>query len=306
MNLKNKIKQFLKSKTFSWVLMIAIIAMLLQIIFYKGKDLDKEATTDEAKQVSVERIISNSDRGAAINTVGKVLPVNSVDVVALSQGTIQGIFFEIGDEVEKNQTLAFVSNDLTSNNLSSAQTTYLNMLNNMDVIRRSADEQVRQAEIGVENAAESVRLAEISLESAEDNYENSQDIQKQNNKNIKENAVLAYTDHLSFAKKTLNDVNYIIGAEAGEQIPGISATLASKNKQSLILAENNYLQAKNAYLQLNGISPNKDNILTYLYKISDLMKKIKGSVSDTVEVLENTTANRDFSESTLVAQRQAY
>ncbi|MBD3247752.1 efflux RND transporter periplasmic adaptor subunit, partial [Candidatus Falkowbacteria bacterium] len=85
-----------------------------------------------------------------------------------------------------------------------------------------------------------------------------------------------------------------------------STTLASKNKQSLILAENNYLQAKNAYLQINGISPNKDNILTYLYKTSDLMKKIKGSVSDTVEVLENTTTNRGFSESTLVAQRQAY
>lgn len=305
MKIKRIFKKILKSRMLTAILSLAIIVAIVIIVSYNGNN-NEEEVQEEAKPVSVEKVISSGHRGALIKTVGKVMPVNSVDVVALAQGKIEGLFFEIGDEVEKNQNLAFLSNNMSSTNLNTAKVSYLNMLSNLDIIRRSADEQVRQAEIGVDNASESVNLAQLSLDSALDSLDNSGEIQAKNNEDIKENAVIAYDDYLNIIKGTLDDVNYIIAAEIGEQLAGIKESLAAKNSQTLVVAKDDYRLAKLEYTKLTGIKPTTDNVLLYLNKISGLVSLVNKVVASTITVLDNTTENQSFSEGALITQRDAY
>lgn len=307
MKIRQTIEKILKNK----IILTALILLVILVIFVLGSykkdgDSQKEIAGSETKAVSVEKVVKNGHLGASIKIVGKVQPVNSVDVATLVQGKVEGVFFEIGDEVAKNQTLAFLSNSMASTNLSTARASYLSMLNNLDVIRRSADEQIKQAEVGVRNASESVRLAEISLKSAMSNLENSGNIQIKNNEDIRKNSIIAYNDYINFIKTTLDSLNYIIGADDGEQLPGINNSLAVKNTQTLIKAKDDYRLAKTEYSKLSGIKPISESILVSLKDVDAMMFLLNKVATGVVTVLDNTIENQFFSESSLATQKSVY
>lgn len=307
MKIKQTFKKVFKSKILTGLLLLAIIVTVVATISYKNNNAAADSIEkEEIKKVVTEIVAPNNQKKESIKIVGKALSANSVDVVALTQGTLEGIFFELGEKVSKNQTLAFLSNGMTSTNMQTAQSSYLSMVSNLDIARRSADEQVRQAEVGVQNALESVRLAEISLSSAEANYKNSGQIQIKNNQDTKEKAIIACDDYLNFAKNILDNVNYIIGEDSGEQLDGIANTLAVKNSTTLNRAKSDYYLAKTKYSSLKSVKVTSDNVLTYLKSVSDLMVLVNQTVYDTVIVLDNTIANNSFSEATLMSQRSIY
>ncbi len=303
-------KKIFNSKKTTIILLLAVVLMLANTAFMVSasrKDAYSANEHKELKKVQVSTIKAvPAGVGATIKTVGKVMPSNSVEVKAQASGKVKGSFFKLGDKVSKNQVLAYLENDMTSISLSGAQTSYLNMLNNLDVTKRAADENIRQAEIGVTNAKESVRLAEVSLESAKNSYDNGLNLQGKGGSDIRTSALVSYAEYINFFDSSLSKINYLIGAESGERLTGAEGTLSDKNTQALLAAQNDYRLAKAAYDSIKGSSPDKDTITSDLSVVAKAFPALKRSAEGCVAALNNTDPGSSLSQSSLLAQRDIY
>ncbi len=294
-------------------LVLAVFFILLATGIYAGKQYfaqnnQKEDVQEEkiAKQVKTLVIDTDSQNENAINIVGSVVPEAKIDIIALSRGTLRVVNFEIGNNVFTNQVLAnmYSSSVLTSH--TSTQINYTNMKNNLDSIERVADETIRQTEIGLQNSEESVRSAEIGLKTAEDTLENAGALREKTNLDTLDNAIISFDDYLNFIDSTLDSVNYIIKAEEGAQIAGISEVIAAKDAQSLNIAKRDYLETRQNYDELKLRESLRDSIIENMGLVVDLLSQTKVAVDDTVDVLDNTISSVNFSEDLLGAQRNNF
>ncbi len=289
------------------LIIIGIIGLVGFIQYSKNKKKDNELDNiAKIKNVEVINLKLAKNSSESIKVVGKVEPDNKISIVASSKGTVRNAMFEIGDEVKQNQMLAFLSNDLTSTNLSNTQVNYFNMLNSLEIVKKSADDQVRQAENGVENARESVRLAEVSLQATQDNYNNNSDMQGKGKIDTKESAIISFYEFVNYTEDKLTKINYIIQAEPGEAYPGLQDVLAAKNSQTLSNAKNNYQITKNYLNQVKNLQPTQDSVTKDIREASKVLLELRTTISATIQALDNTLTGSNFTNAQLQAEQNKF
>lgn len=268
-------------------------------IGYKG-EVAGEKVDNLAKEVKVLILDSNVQNADEIKTSGIVKADSQVDAVAMANGTLRNINFEVGDYVGVGQPLAYLHNSNTLTNYGTAQANYSNTQQSLSSVERITDESIRQSQQGVINA-------EIALKSAQDNYNNAVELQKTAREDTINNSVIAYFGYLNTIESALDQVDYIIGAEGGQsgQLAGISDTLAVRNTQSLSNAKNDYLNAKNSFDKLPQENIG-NNALVNMKKAADALSLTKKTVDSTITVLNNTISSNNFSDSALMAQKSTF
>ncbi|MCF7820417.1 MAG: efflux RND transporter periplasmic adaptor subunit [Candidatus Pacebacteria bacterium] len=289
------------------ILFLAIAAIVYANLNSKPNlEENEDQKTPEPIAVEALLVTQEKDLDLYIETVASIQPETKVDVVALGNGTIKSLPFDLGDSVKNSQVLAYLNSNITQTSFLNAQTNYYNMLNNLEAVKRSTEESINQAEIGVQQADEALSNAKNSLKTAEKNYEASLSLQVKSLENTQDNAISSISSYTLTVKDALEDVNYIINAETGEQLPGISQTLSAQNLTALTIAKNDYLNTKREYNNLKDLEVNKNNLETSLEQMINLLNLIKKTVNDTIIVLDNTVSSSNLSQQTLDAQRQAF
>ncbi len=267
-------------------------------------NLNKQEKITEVESIKINSATTTKE--LYINNIGTVEAESKVNVTASNKGTVRLLSFDVGDKVDVGQVLAYLKNNNTQTTYLNAQTHYYNMLNNLEATKRTGQENVNQAEIGIEKSQEAINNAKDSLENAKKTYNNAIELQEKNLENTKSNAVISYNNYLQTVKNTLEDINYIINAEPGPQLENISKTLSAKSFAALVKAKNTYKTTKNEYNNLKDENPNKENILNYLEEIKDLLEKTKKSTNETIIVLDNTVSSSNFPQSSLLAQQDKF
>lgn len=242
-----------------------------------------------------------------VKAIGEVVPEKKVNATAKNGGDVVELFYKVSDSVKKGDVLAYLSDNNTQTRLSNAQMNYYNMLSNLEATKRSADEQVRQAEINLTNADEQVRQAEIGLKQAKtslnqalDSYESTKDIQNSNIASILDSYAISYSGYLTSIDGILDQTTYIIGADDEKpQRSDIRSVLSAKKKQSLTDAKNEYDETKNIYDELSQIEIKSDNVESHLDDLANLANLAKNMIQATIEVLDNTVTNTDFTQDEL-------
>ncbi|MFH1427391.1 MAG: efflux RND transporter periplasmic adaptor subunit [Patescibacteria group bacterium] len=307
---KKKIKKWLLKP---WIAIIITIILISGTVWAAQNYLsnknglnNNQLIEENAKRVITQEINLLDSNQNFITAVGEVKANSKVEVVALAQGTVRGLFFEVGDEIYNNQILADIFNSMLITSNSIAQTNYINMQNNLEATIRATNEAIRQAEIGVKNAEEGVITAEFSLQSAKDNLANAINYQDKTKEDIQNQAIISFYSSLNTINNTLDQVNYIIKAEGSIQVNGIAATLSAKDPQSLYKAKNSYSAARSLYNSLMNKQPTKETILDETKKIIEALYLTKVSVDDTINTLNNTVTSIDFSEISLNTQLSSF
>ncbi len=297
----------------SWLIMPLVIILIGSIIFVGQKLIKSDGQVQGEKIVSpvklVKTMVLSPDNNGQTNitTVGTVKADSKVDVVAMVNGTVRGIYFKVGDIVSANQVLVSLYDSTLLANLNNAQTNVSNMQLSYDSNQRSLDENIRQAELGVRRAQESAASAEIGLQTAQDNLTNTQNLQAKNKEDINNNAIISYYNYLNTAVGVLDQINYILAAEKdSSQLAGVSFTLGVKNLQTLNDAKNDYLTVRHLYNQLNERAVDNSYLIDATRSVAALLNQIKILIDDTLTVLNNTIASASFSESALVAQKNSF
>ena len=310
--IKNSAKKR-KLKILRFFIIVIAIALLGSIVYAVSASKTQNNQADnvdlEKSPLAKVKTVSLGSESALENKLvvsGVVKPSSQVDVIALANATVRDLFFEVGDMVEANQLLVRLHDSAVLTNLNTSQTGYNNLLNSLSNTQNVANESVRQAEISVASVRESIESAKIGVKTAEDNLKNGQALISKNKIDKKNNAVVAFNDNLNLVQNSLNQINYIIKAEGGSQLPGISDTLGVLNGQSLIFAKSSYLSAKTNLASLKIISPNSENILDSLIAMNSVFSSFKTAIDDAIFVLDNTIANPNFSEVSLQTQKNSF
>lgn len=317
-NILSKLNPFHKSrveKFFSFIKKYKLITLILLLVLAGaisaktgliGNNTPEETKNEKIKQVKTITIGNTLANQAEIKTVGSVNAQTTVDITASTRGTVRGLFFEIGDQVELNQLLAILYDSSTLTSLNNAQTNYMNMQNNYSATERISEESIKQAEIGVTSAKEAVNAAEISVKTVTDNLENSKTLRKKSNADTKTSAVVSFNGQLSTILNSLNQVNYLLGVEGNLQLPNVNSVLAARNTSSLDDAKADYRFAKNAYDELKALTPNQETITANMKKMVTGLALTEKMVSNTLVVLDNTVTSSSFNEAALNAQKSNF
>ncbi|MFH1522551.1 MAG: efflux RND transporter periplasmic adaptor subunit [Patescibacteria group bacterium] len=301
-----KIRKWLIKPWVAFIITLILVAGTVyagQNYFNSGEEKDNNKETQEESRKKVKTMILDlSEQNNFISAVGTVKPETIIEVVALSQGTVRALFFDIGEKVYINQVLADLHNNTALTSNSNAQINYFNMQNNIDAIIRLTDGTIRQAEIGIQNALKSIGSAEIALKTAEDNLTNTISLQEKNNTDTKDKAIILFSDYLNTVNNTLEQVNYIIKAEGDIQLDGVATTLSIKNPQHLSDAKNYYLLTRNAYIGLNQIKPSRNTVVNNIKEVINALELTKLTVDNTIKALNSTISNPNFSQSSMNTQ----
>ncbi len=281
-----------------------IIVLIIGGIYAFNKDNSEvagEKIDSQIKNVKTLILDSAQQNADEIKVSGVIKADTKVDVIAMANGTIRNINFEVGDMVNVGQLLVSIHDNNTLTNYGTAQANYSNTQQSFTSTQRLAGESVKQAEQGLRNA-------EVGLKSAQDNYDNGSELQKTSKQNSFNNAIISYYGYLNTIQSTLDQIEYILNVDEdyGPQLPGIAQTLGVKNSQSIRSAELAYLSAKRAFDDLSKTNVDEKNIVSSLVNIVNNLSLTKQAIDTTIVVLDNTVTSVDFSESSLMAQKTVF
>lgn len=290
-------------------IIIVIIVVLILALFFGGLLVKKDeisVVAPEIKQVDTILLNNIESAGVGIAIAGKVVPEKKVDVVSLSQGTAISSPFNVGDEIELNQVLVYLNSDLVKTSHLNSQINYSNMINNLESVKLTTSETVRQAESGVSNMEQSVNSAIIALEAAEDNLKNTVILQDKAYADQHSQAVISFYSFLNSIESALNQINYIIHVDEGPQLDGIAQTLSARDYQKLNDAKYSYIAAREAHDALKNVVVDSANVQAQFKDLNNALLLTKTAVDDTVDVVNNTVTSDSFSETSLTTQKTAF
>lgn len=242
-----------------WLILIAVVAVLILIGILIGS----------RQGGKVEMVLETVERGQLIQTVEASGELESIDEVDLSfdtSGTVENVYFEVGDEVEAGDKIARLDADELEADVERAEQAVRIAQASLELqYAGSTTEAIQIAEAGVDIAeaaydaslveldnaedslyyttrvyGESVDEAEVTVETAEDTLENTL---ADNENDIK----LARNDLISTMKSNLISIRSAL-SEADEVI-GVDNQLANDDYESILSHANpSYVTyAKNAY-----------------------------------------------------------
>jgi RND family efflux transporter MFP subunit len=152
-----KILNFLKKNWKKPIFFIPVILFLVILFFVLiGGKKEVELNTFELKRGDVIQ---------EVNVIGRVKPIESVNLAFEEGGKIENIFVETGDRVEKNEILLSLNNSGLKAELLQSQANYeseLALLREME--KGTRPEEIQSAETSVSNAERTLKDAENKLE----------------------------------------------------------------------------------------------------------------------------------------------
>jgi len=291
---------------------IGVIVLLLVLVFSASASINyinsedkqfEEKKEEKITQVKTNIIDNNNNNASFIETVGVIKAESTIDITATTRGTVKGIFFQVGDEVNINTPLVSLYDNTTLTTLNNAQTNYANMKNNLNATTRLSEESINQAENGVKAAQESVKSAEIALETAKNNLENSKTLRKKNNLDTKNSAIVSYNGFLNTIFSALDDVKSLISTDSTYYPTNIEKVLGAKKPETLQKVKTSYSSVSNSYNKLNQKIITIDNITQEMEKITTTLAQTQTMVNNMLSALDNTVTDLNFTDAMLSAQK---
>jgi len=307
---EGKVKKLLKKPYISLIITVILITgtVITGMNLLKNNGDGDELPT-QLKEVQTVKLDLNNSHSAPIIGVGTLKADAQIDVVALSNGTVRNVLFEVGDEVFSNQTLVAISDNLVLTNLINAETNYANLLGSLLTTRRLTKETVRLSELGVQAASETVEAAEIGLKTSEDNLNNYLALQTKTNTDVKANAIISYGGHLNTIFNALDQIDNVIKSDDAELNPEslhVDPALGAKNVSSLSGARGAYRIAQNTYESLLLKIVTADSVNTDMQSIVNALGQTKAALDSTIFLLDNSVSNTVITEIWLSAQKAGF
>lgn len=300
--------KFYQYKHFKLIVVISAILLLIVLgFFFKGQAEEKQAIEpiEITKKIEIQKVADLQPLNL-IQVVGGVKSETSVDVVALTRGTVEAVLFEEGDEIMAGTTLASIFDSTTVTSLNNALTSFNNAQFTYNSAKNLAEDSYNQAKLGAENAKNSLEAAEVGLQSAEDAYNNGLIIQKQNNEDTRRSAVINYQSYVTSIDSALNQVNYLIKAEGAIQMPGVEHSLGILNPTTKSEAKKAYLDTKGIYDYVSGLTPTEETIVEDMKAMVSTLTKMQDLLSKVTNLLNNSVAHANFPEESLNTQKAAF
>ncbi|MBT4722826.1 efflux RND transporter periplasmic adaptor subunit [Candidatus Falkowbacteria bacterium] len=292
-------KPFFKRKSTIWGAVVVVILLILVGSAIAKNGNQEEIVNDPiAKQVETLTVGDNTLNNF-IQSVGVVKPETQIDVVALTRGTVEGVFVNEGDQILAYTTVGRLYDGSTI----ASYNTATNAVTNAHVSYSSTDavtqESVAQAELGVESA-------QIAYDNALANFENSTQIRDNSNDDLMDNAVISYGGFMNNAYSALDQVDYLLKIEGNRQLSGVGTVLGLKNPQAMNDAPVLYWNAKTKYNSIQGNGVNIDNVEVVMDDIIEMFLSLKELVDLTIVIIDNTPTNTNFTSTQLNAQKTAF
>ena len=287
--------------------MIAFSLVLSALLFLNscGEQEEEVKKVKTVKHVTAQ-MVKLFEKTYKIESVGNIKAKKEVSVVPLIGGTVQNVYFEEGDRVQKGQILARLSSATLSTNVNNALVAFNNAQASYGSVDAVTAESANQAEIALENARIGMESAELGVETAKDNYENGIEMKEKLNQDTITAAVINYESNLNAVSNAINQVNYLIKEDGNIQIPGIADVLGAKDVQSLNDIKWKYKSTKHKYEQYEDDEVTEENIEEAMEKLLELFEYTEDMVQLAIVVLDNTVDSYYFPTDQLLAQRQTY
>ncbi|MBN2087414.1 efflux RND transporter periplasmic adaptor subunit [Candidatus Peregrinibacteria bacterium] len=286
---------------------------------------------------TVEILDLNQKPEYIISEIGVIKPVQEIEIISKSAGTIDQLFAVIGQQVKAGQVLAtvdFNSPDNTARlNLDNVSLQYNNAQSNADEIYANNQSLVQQAELRVASLESSISRMNRNLGELEDTNESTLktlELQVENaqiganNAQISYNAMLdkfkqSWKDFYSSAEVAVNSVlnsgitNYdtassILNSKnetvlSRSDLPNVFGARDSIQKNATVNIYNQVTSFidSNEDLFLNGVSLNSDNIAQILQIGSELSSLVYDMSRAVQTLLVNSIPGNGITESALSA-----
>lgn len=301
---KEKIMRFLKTPIGAIILLLVLVAGASASMSYiNGSDTPEEVVAEKIPQVKTEIINSESDEASSINTIGVIKAESEINITATTRGTVKGIYFEVGDEVNMNTVLVSLYDNTTLTTLNNAQMNYANMQNNLGATERLTAESINQAKNGVKAAEESVKSAEIALATAETNLKNGRTLRAKSNLDTKNSAIVAYNGFLNTIFSSLDNIENLVSTENNYYPTSIEKVLGAKKPETLTQTKTYYTKVSNAYDVLNQKILTVDNITKEMGEISSTLSNTQAMLNSMLSTLDNSVTDLTFTDAMLAAQK---
>lgn len=303
------IKTLLKKR---WAIPVAILLIITAVSAGKNIIGNAEEVKEEyitKKQVRTVSIDLQDETSSFIEAVGAVKAEAQVDVLSTARGTLRGLFFEVGDEISLNQTLASLHDTSVLISLNNAQTNLSNTENSLKATERITTETIAQAEIGIKNAEEAVNAAEIGLKTTNDNLENAKALRVKSDKDTKNSAIISYSGFLNTILSSLDNLNSVLKADQLLINPNqnlLDPGLGAKDSNSLRQAQSTYRNTKESYESIKNIALNENNIKTNIGLAVDTLNKTEEAVNAMITLLENSVSGQNLTQATIDSQKSSF
>lgn len=294
--------------------------------FYKSK------TTTVAAPVKKTATVSREDLQIAIDTTGKVVAKDGVDLsfsISGNTSEVSDVYVKEGQKVKKGDKIASIETDSLEFDLRNAYSSYQSALANYNTKaagatsaeRDKAKNSLEQAKVNLEQAKISLTQSESSVAKNISNAENAVTIADNNlkmNQDEQSSAVVgdAYDNLVNNLKtvnitlsKALEDSDSVLGIDEQSINDSFELLLSAKNASYLNYAKSSYQSAKlekenfNTLMStINSLSSHNDidRAAVQAERSLDAMEK---NANDVKDVLEATIISSSFSQSQLDSLR---
>ncbi|MCU0679166.1 MAG: efflux RND transporter periplasmic adaptor subunit [Planctomycetes bacterium] len=304
---KNKSRRFYQKPKglFALAAVVLVLASVGYIIRQNGQNSETETPAPAATAVKTMVVDRDAVYSGTIDAVGAVKAETEVDIVALSPGTVRGIFFAVGDKVGQNEVLAQLKNDTAAIGYANARLSLSNAQTSYETAKLITGRNAEQARLGADTAAKAVAAAEIGVQAARDNLANIGSLQEKSNADIREQAIVVFYDFTNTINSVLDQINFLIQADVSLRDQAKENILGVTNVGTLAAARLAYTLARQDYDRLAvlpvGTATIESDILAAVRGL-DLTKR---TVDDTITVLNNSITSAAYGEDWLNGQKAA-
>jgi len=310
-----KIAEFIKKSSsqriISIILIMAILIITYSLLANKDRvELDNESDSKNINEVSTQKINKDNQYSSILESVGNVTAATKIDIVALTNGTLENIYFEIGNQIGLNQVLAQLhsSNSLTT--LNNAQTSLNNSKSSLLSVERISDENItqtklniEQAKLGLENANKTIAVSSLTLKTALDNLNNANDLREKGNLDAKNNALISFNGFLNTLFNAIDQVGDLINADKPSSI---NPLLGAKDISTISQTQVDFKLSVNKYDELLTLNPDINSISTVMQKTVIALSLAEKMLNSTINMLDNTVSDFNYPESYINSQKNIF
>lgn len=291
--------KFFKSKIF-WVVIVVLVGGGSYLAF-KPKP-GPVYTTEKVQKGTIEQTVS---------VTGSVKGASEINLNFESIGVIAKINVVKGEQVEVGQVLAQLSAQAQQNAVAEAlanlqaSEAQLNKLvsgaSSVDI--KISEESLKNAEINYQNRLNDLNNLKIKLTTDEKQYENSLQSSRVSLTNARDSALSTMNNELFDGEIALNRIKEILDRDDAKY------TLGAKNSSLKTVAEISQSQAVGSIaaakqkLNTAKISLTDNDISVALQDSISSLLQVSGALSDIYEVLINTPASTDYTQTEIDADK---
>lgn len=315
---KPRKKRFYHKKRF-WIILILILAAAGWWYYSSTTGSEVEYEVFAAEQRTLVQ---------SVEVTGEIKPAARIDLAFETNGTLEEVMVEIGDEVEKGDVLAKLKDEDLTFAYRRAQAAYSLAVSNLNQrLAGETEESIRVAQAGVDQAKAAynqaltdydntkiqvrndLENAEIALETSKNNLQNASPISDQTLINAIESARASLLGSLGPLQTALIDGDTVAGVDdtATNQmyesyLGALSDGSKQKSEQSYKIAKASKKAAQQAVDAINANS-SKQEVLNAADLLLTTIHDIQQFLLDVQTVLSNTITSTYFNQTQLDAKK---